>query len=67
MPGGAHGGPAEKPFGDEQLPFTLNDTRYWLGGRLDADTRTVTPSLRSMTRTLPRVAEPMPRSSATTP
>src|SRR5438477_13171530 len=67
MPGGAHGGPAEKPFADEQLPLRLNDTRYWLGGRLEPETNIVIPSPRSITRTLPLVAEPRPRSSATNP
>ena len=28
FPSGAHAGPAENPFGDEQLPLRWNATRY---------------------------------------
>jgi hypothetical protein len=66
-PEGAHAGPAEKPLGDEQLPFWWNATRYSPIGRLVPDTITVIPSLRSTTRTLPDTAEPSPRNGATRP
>src|SRR3989442_10331458 len=67
FPSGAHAGPAEKPFGDEQLPLRWNATRYSPIGRFIAETSNVMPSPRSMTRTLPLTAEPRPRSGATSP
>src|SRR5437764_14228813 len=51
-PGGAHAGPAENAFGDEQFPFWWKETRYSPIGMLIADTSSVIPSPLSITRTL---------------
>src|SRR6185437_4735206 len=66
--GGDYAGPAEKPFGDVQLPLRLIVTRYEPVGMLNAATVSVAPSPRSTTLTFPVTAEPpIARSSATWP
>src|SRR5689334_13986214 len=66
-PAGAHGAPAENPLGELQLGTSLNAMRYWPEGTFASDTSTLTPSLRSMTRTLPVTAEPSERNRASRP
>src|SRR6476659_312373 len=65
---GAHGAPAENPFGDVQFPRSWNTSRYALVWKLVTETSTLATSPRSSTRILPETAEPpIGRSTATWP
>src|SRR5512137_920406 len=67
FPGGPHGGPAEKPFGDEQLPFSWTAIRYWPGPAEPSQTFTATPLRVSYSTAEPLADEPpMPTSLAST-
>jgi hypothetical protein len=56
--GGAHGAPAENPFGDEQLGVSWIAIRYAPGRHVEQRNEIEAPSPRSITRIFPDMAEP---------